>query len=77
MQEQERPLLRLKNQMLLSLSQQEDYKQLDRYLDDESASKLRMDDYMSMKIQQSMEDSPECTTSCVANCGRLAELPHT
>lgn len=49
----------------------------DRYLEDDSASKLRMDDFMSMKLQQSLDDAPECTTACVAHCGRLAELPRT
>ena len=36
-----------------------------------------MDEYMQMKIEQSIDDSPFCTPSCVAQCGTLAELPRT
>ena len=75
MQEKERPLLRsVQGQALLSLNQQH----YDEYLDDASESKLRMDDFMYMRMKQSLDgSSPECTAGCVAHCGRLAELPRT
>lgn len=36
-----------------------------------------MDDYMLLKMRTQIMDNQECTTSCVARCGRLAELPRT
>ena len=32
---------------------------------------------MYMKMRHQVDDSPDCTASCVARCGRLAELPRT
>ena len=32
---------------------------------------------MYMRMKQALDDSPDCTTDCVARCGRLAELPRT
>ena len=60
----------------MSLKDQQD-DGIDDYLDDASESSLRMDDFMYMKMRHQVEDSPECTASCVARCGRLAELPRT
>ena len=48
MQENERPLLR-SNVKLLSLSEIDDG--IDDYLDDASESRLRMDDFMYMKMR--------------------------
>ena len=78
-------MLRSNNVQLVSLRQQEQQEErnlmtddgMDDYLDDASESRLRMDDFMYMKMRHQMEDSPECTASCVARCGRLAELPRT
>jgi len=38
---------------------------------------LKMDDYMMLKMRTQIMDNQDCTTSCVARCGRLAELPRT
>ena len=48
MQENERPLLR-SNNVLLSLKERDDG--MDDYLDDASESRLRMDDFMYMKMR--------------------------
>ena len=65
--------------MLISLSQnQVEESPLFAYWDEEPTDyRLRMDEYMQMKIEQSIDDSPLCTSTCVAQCGLLAELPRT
>ena len=38
---------------------------------------LKMDDYMMRMMRTQIMDNQDCTTQCVARCGRLAELPRT
>ena len=69
-------MLQSKPTVLLALAQQTN--ELGYWDENEDPDgKLRMDEYMELKMAQSVDDSPQCTTSCVAECGMLAELPRT
>ena len=70
-------MLRAKSQMLISLSQSDNQLESPYWDEEPTDYRLRMDEFMQMKIEQSIDDSPLCTASCVSQCGMLAELPRT